>query len=112
MLAKLHARLSAISDVQGPQIVSIPQFDTPKRYWIVPFADAYLNEYSYLGSDFNTTAGDYLVVGRSAPLCSLRKRCCAAVRCSTAAHKPASTSAAHSSPVVLQCAPSGELCLT
>ena len=50
---------------QGPQIVTVPQFDTPQRYWIVPFVDAYLNYYGAIGSDFNSTAGQYLVVGRS-----------------------------------------------
>lgn len=50
--------------LQGPQIVTIPTFDTPKRYWIVPFLDAYLNYYGALGSNFNTSAGQYLVVGR------------------------------------------------
>ena len=49
---------------QGPQIISVPEFDTPKRYWIVPFLDAYLNFYGAIGSDFNSSAGDYLVVGR------------------------------------------------
>jgi len=51
--------------MQGPQIVTVPTFDVPSRYWIVPFLDAYLNYYGAIGSDFNGTAGQYLVVGRS-----------------------------------------------
>ncbi len=51
--------------VQGPQIVTVPKFDVPARYWIVPFLDAYLNYYGAIGSDFNSTPGQYLVVGRS-----------------------------------------------
>ena len=34
--------------LKGPQIVTVPTFDTPKRYWIVPFLDAYLNYYGVL----------------------------------------------------------------
>ncbi|DBA92269.1 TPA: hypothetical protein ACH3X2_003703 [Trebouxia sp. C0005] len=52
---------------QGPQIVTVPQFDVPSRYWIVPFLDAYLNYYGAIGSDFNSTPGQYLVVGRNEP---------------------------------------------
>ncbi len=51
--------------MQGPQIVTVPKFDVPNRYWIVPFLDAYLNYYGAIGSDFNSTPGQYLVVGRS-----------------------------------------------
>lgn len=51
--------------LQGPQIITVPQFDTPRRYWIVPFADAYYNIYGAIGSHFNSSAGQYLVVGRS-----------------------------------------------
>lgn len=57
--------LSPIFALQGPQVVTVPQFDNPKRYWIVPFLDAYLNFYGALGSAYNTTAGSYLVVGPS-----------------------------------------------
>lgn len=53
--------------VQGPQIISVPQFDTPRRYWIVPFVDNYFNFWGAIGSDFNSSAGDYLVVGRGKP---------------------------------------------
>lgn len=55
----------AVCCMQGPQIVTVPQFDVPSRYWIVPFLDAYLNYYGAIGSDFNSTPGQYLVVGRS-----------------------------------------------
>ena len=51
--------------LQGPQIISVPQFDTPKRYWIVPLLDAYTNYYGGPGSIRNSTAGQYLVVGPS-----------------------------------------------
>ena len=54
--------------LQGPQIVTVPEFDTPNRYWIVPFLDAYLNYYGAIGSYFNSSAGQYLVVGRGKPL--------------------------------------------
>ncbi|KAK9827504.1 hypothetical protein WJX74_006310 [Apatococcus lobatus] len=50
---------------QGPQIITVPQFDTPRRYWIVPFADAYYNIYGAVGAHFNSSSGQYLVVGRS-----------------------------------------------
>ncbi|KAL0038112.1 hypothetical protein WJX79_003329 [Trebouxia sp. C0005] len=51
---------------QGPQIVTVPSVSPSNRYWIVPFLDAYLNYYGAIGSDFNSSAGQYLVVGRSA----------------------------------------------
>lgn len=54
----------ALCMLQGPQIVTVPEFDTPKRYWIVPFLDAYLNYYGAIGSYFNSSAGQYLIVGR------------------------------------------------
>ncbi|KAA6420889.1 MAG: hypothetical protein FRX49_09030 [Trebouxia sp. A1-2] len=57
----------AVCCMQGPQIVTVPQFDVPSRYWIVPFLDAYLNYYGAIGSDFNSTPGQYLVVGRNEP---------------------------------------------
>ena len=57
--------------LKGPQIVTVPKFDTPSRYWIVPFLDAYLNYYGAIGSYFNSTAGQYLVVGRSKNACSI-----------------------------------------
>ena len=50
--------------LQGPQFITVPEFDTPRRYWIVPFLDAYLNFYGAIGSDYNSSAGEYLVVGR------------------------------------------------
>ena len=49
--------------LQGNQIVTVPAFDSG-RYWIVPFLDAYTNFYSSIGSHNNSTAGDYLVLGR------------------------------------------------
>ena len=51
--------------VEGPQIITVRQFDTPRRYWIVPFLDAYYNYYGAIGSDYNSSSGQYLVVGRS-----------------------------------------------
>ncbi len=51
--------------LQGPQIVTVPTVSPSNRYWIVPFLDAYLNYYGAIGSDFNSSAGQYLVVGRS-----------------------------------------------
>ncbi|DBB11917.1 hypothetical protein WJX82_007641 [Trebouxia sp. C0006] len=47
---------------QGPQLLTVPAFETG-RYWIVPFSDSYLNFYTAIGSHFNSTAGQYLVVG-------------------------------------------------
>nr|QOL01276.1 putative extracellular protein TR9_078 [Trebouxia lynnae] len=49
---------------QGPVILTLPSFDS-NRYWIVPLQDAYTNTYSVLGSDYNTQAGQYLIVGRN-----------------------------------------------
>ncbi len=48
--------------MQGPQLLTVPAFETG-RYWIVPFSDSYLNFYTAIGSHFNSTAGQYLVVG-------------------------------------------------
>ncbi len=49
---------------QGPQVFTVPP--VPKgRYWIVPFLDAYTNFIGALGSAYNSTPGNYLVVGRS-----------------------------------------------
>lgn len=56
--------LSAACKLQGPQVITIPSFDSG-RYWCVPLQDAYTNTYSALGSDFNTAAGQHLIVGRS-----------------------------------------------
>ncbi len=58
---------SCALNLQGPQIITVPRFDTPARYWIVPFSDAYYNIWGAIGSHFNSTAGQYLVVGRSKP---------------------------------------------
>lgn len=69
--------------LKGPQIVTVPTFDTPSRYWIVPFLDAYLNFYGAIGSYFNSTAGQYLVVGRSTYACSI----CQELICMHADHK-------------------------
>ena len=52
---------------QGPQIVSVPQFDTPRRYWIIQFSDAYQNFFAAVGATYNST-GRYLLVGRGKPL--------------------------------------------
>ena len=51
-----------IVPLQGPQIITVPQFDS--RYWVLPFLDAGLNFYAGIGSNYNSTAGEYLVVGR------------------------------------------------
>ncbi len=51
--------------MQGPQIVTVPKFETLSRYWIVPFLHAYLSYYGAIGSAFNSTPGQSLVVGRS-----------------------------------------------
>ncbi len=48
--------------MQGPQLLTVPAFETG-RYWIVPLSDSYLNFYTAIGSHFNSTAGQYLVVG-------------------------------------------------
>ena len=48
---------------QEPQILTVPAFPSG-RYWIVPFLDAYTNFYSAIGSDYNSTPGDYLVLGQ------------------------------------------------
>ena len=48
--------------MQGPQLLTVPAFETG-RYWIAPFSDSYLNFYTAIGSHFNSTAGQYLVVG-------------------------------------------------
>ena len=54
--------------MQGPQVITVPQFDTPKRYWIIQLLDAYSNSFAYLGSHFNTSAGSTLILGRSTSL--------------------------------------------
>ena len=54
--------------MQGPQIITVPAFDS--RYWLLPLQDAYTNTYAALGSDYNTQAGQYLVVGRSEFCCA------------------------------------------
>ena len=53
--------------LQGPQQVTVPAFSAD-RYWEVPFIDAYTNVNSSIGSRFNNTAGQYLVVGQGALL--------------------------------------------
>lgn len=60
----------ACTSLQGPQIITIPDFG-PNRFWIIPLQDAYTNTYASLGSDYNTAAGQYLIVGRSKFLLSL-----------------------------------------
>lgn len=49
--------------LQGPQVFTVPTFDTPRRYFIVQLSDAYQNFFAALGSSFNSS-GKYLVAGR------------------------------------------------
>ena len=51
-------------DLQGPQVVTVPTFDVPNRYWIVQFSDLYQNFFAALGLTYNSS-GSYLLVGRS-----------------------------------------------
>ena len=60
-------------DVQDPQIITVPQFYAPKRYWIVRFLDAYTNYFAGIGSTSNSSAGQYLVVGPGKHLPCLEK---------------------------------------
>lgn len=55
--------------IQGAQIITVPAAE-PNRFWIIPLQDAYTNTFATLGSDYNTAAGKYLIVGRSEHLSS------------------------------------------
>ena len=50
--------------MQGPQVLTVPTFDVPNRYWIVQFSDLYMNFFAAVGYSYNSS-GSYLVVGRS-----------------------------------------------
>ena len=67
---KLCLAYHPASGLQGPQIITVPEFDTPKRYWIVPFLDAYLNFY-----------GGSLVACSSCDVCSSSVQTAAASEC-------------------------------
>ena len=56
--------------IQGAQIITIPAFGG-NRFWVIPLQDAYTNTFAMLGSDQNTAAGQYLIVGRSKHLSSI-----------------------------------------